>query len=423
MPVHFGAAEKRAGSSKPGVALKGRWPGRIGTSGALTLGLLLGWMLLASLLHDPTAMRSLLAAAPAAPGAAGQQKPADPLDLAIGQMIMVGFQGQSPGDPGVARAIGEAKSGRIGGVLLLGRNIAGRRQLQRLTAALADVNGLPPLLIAVDQEGGAVARLGRRNGFGSYPSAADLGRRSDPGSALAIYTRMAGELAATGINLNLGPVVDLDRNPGNPIIGRLGRSYGTEPAKVLDFALAFISAHRSEGVLTAAKHFPGHGSSAGDSHSGRVDVSKSWSPDELEPFRRLALADGAPLLMVGHLANTALAAGPALPASLSPAAVTGTLRRRLGYDGVVITDDLEMGAIRRYYGFEESVVAAVLAGNDILLFSNQSFAEPGLGDRIHAVIRKAVEDGRIPLARIEESARRIARAKALLSHPDEVAQN
>jgi beta-N-acetylhexosaminidase len=221
-------------------------------------------------------------------------------------------------------------------------------------------------------------------------------------------------LKALGVNLNLGPVVDLARNRQNPIVARLGRSFGTDPKSVSAFARAFIRAHRQAGVLTAAKHFPGHGSSTEDSHLRAIDLTRSWNETELDPYKMLFATEPPPLVMVGHLHLERFDAKAKTPASLSKDAIEGLLRREIGYTGAVITDDLDMGAIRGSYRLEDAVVLAVTAGADMVLLSNTSRPDSALPERLIARIRAAILDGTIPQRRIEEAYQRIVALKRKL---------
>ncbi len=364
--------------------------------------ILLGLMPPVAPLPPPYAFADL----PSAPAAA-----TDDLDAMIGQMLVLGFWGQSPSDGWTRKMTSLVRSGRIGGVLLMEQNIASRTQVAALTAALREASPPQPLLIAVDQEGGVVQRLGPKQGVDSVPAAATVAKAGSPEAAAKTYASLAGDLKTLGINLNLGPVVDLARNQNNPIIVRQRRSYGADPATVTAFARVFIRAHRQAGLLTAAKHFPGHGSSLADSHAGKADVSKSWSDVELEPYRRLISSEPPPIVMVGHLHLDKLDGDDGLPATLSGAAIDGLLRKEIGYQGVVITDDLDMRAIRRSFSIEDAAVRAILAGNDLILVSNTSRPDPNLADRLHQRIRAAIRDGTLSKARIEQSYRRIVTLK------------
>ena len=365
--------------------------------------------------------RETTAKPPAAvPARQSRQRISAPLDQMIGQMIMVGFRGTGTKSAGVKAVGGQLRDGLIGGVMLLEHNITGRAQLRALTRFLKrSAAGRPPPLIAVDQEGGRVQRLRNRNGFASTRSAKSVAANYSADKArTVIYAKMAGQLAENGINLNFGPVVDLDiTGTRNPIIGRIRRSYGRDPDVVLSYAQSFIDAHRARQVVTAAKHFPGHGSSLTDSHKGFTDISRNWSESELIPYRQLARNDGVAMVMVGHLYHPTFSDGPGQPATLSSKAIRDWLRRRLGFKGVVITDDMEMGAIRKNFGFRDALVRAVAAGNDILLYANTVKSDPNLAVRIHAMIQRAVANGTIPQRRIEDAYRRIMAMKDVWLRP------
>ncbi len=327
-----------------------------------------------------------------------------PLAHKIGQMIMVGFAGRNVSTN--SRIIEDVGQSKIGGVVLVGPNIESPTQLQQLTRRLQS-RAASPLIIAVDQEGGSVRRLDARFGLTSNYSAHQLGMLND----LTVTTLFAGAAAQTlknvGINLNLAPVVDLDINPQNPIIGIPGRSFSAQPEVVTRHALAFIEAHHAEGLLCTIKHFPGHGSSIGDSHQGLVDVTETWSSQELEPFAEVINADRCDMVMTAHIFNGQI--DPQRPATLSAPTINGLLRSELGYDGVVVTDDLEMAAIRRYYAFEEAVELAVNAGVDIFLSSRYV---PASVERTIATVVDLVERGQIREQRIDESYTRIQALKA-----------
>ncbi|HEO99063.1 MAG TPA: glycosyl hydrolase [Epsilonproteobacteria bacterium] len=296
------------------------------------------------------------------------------LSQMAGQMLMVGFHGTSA--PKGSQICEDIRRYDLGGVILFDfnpvdknkpKNIANRAQLAKLTKELQACSNDGKLLIAVDQEGGRVQRLKIRYGFyGQYPKASDVSKMSNS-EVKSTYEKMAKELQSVGVNFDLAPVVDLSINPHNHVINGLGRSFGKDPKKVAAFSSLFIDAMHRYGVLTSLKHFPGHGSSLGDTHKGFVDVTDLWQPEELEPYR--LLADKADTVMVAHVFNKKL--DSQYPASLSYETVTKKLRWHLGYHGVVITDDLQMGAISKKYGLKNTLKLAINAGNDILLFGNQ----------------------------------------------------
>jgi beta-N-acetylhexosaminidase len=343
------------------------------------------------------------------------------LDTMIGQMIMVGFSGSSERDAGVAAVRDQLNKGTIGGVVLYPENIGRPPELRGLTAFLRNAKSSPVPFIAVDQEGGLVQRLTKQNGHSYFPSAFSVGRNpsfASPDSVEKLYAAMAAELAEAGFNLNFGPVVDLNLNPWNPVIGQRDRSFGADPNTVTMLARAFITAHRNADIVTVAKHFPGHGSSRADSHKTLPDVSDTWKEIELEPYRNLAKEGMLDAVMIGHLYHPRFSDGEKLPASLSRRAVEALRASYIGFDGVVVSDDLEMGAVSQNYSFEERVIKAVNAGTDLLVFSNVFGRDPELGPKIHAVIADAVRDGRISRVRVEEAYGKIKMLKRRLAEHD-----
>ena len=331
------------------------------------------------------------------------------LDEQIGRMLMVNMPGQHAAD---SKIVDYIKSSRVGGVLLFESNFAPsespRETLKKLTAELQRPSSTP-LFIAMDQEGGAVNRLKQEYGFAATLTAESLGDRNDPQFTFHYVEKIAAELRAMGINLNFAPVVDVKVNPDNPVVGRRGRCFSGDPEIVAEQAAAFIRAHHQQGVLTTLKHFPGHGSSTADSHAGLVDVTQTWSERELIPYIKLIRGGLVDAVMTAHIFNRKL--DDTYPASLSKKTITGLLRGRLGYNGLVISDDLLMGAIRNQYSLEESVTLAINAGVDMLLFSSM---QDNLVERVNDIIRQSVNSGRIAAERIDESARRIGRLKQRL---------
>lgn len=336
------------------------------------------------------------------------------LEQMAGQMILVGFTGNSVAETASLTKL--IAAGHLGGVMYLKTNVASLATVERMNAAFRAARPDLPPFIALDQEGGMVERLTAAVGFDEVPAAADIARTRNTLGAEAIYLKMAQGLKALGFNLNFGPVVDLAINPDNPVIARYKRAYGADPDIVVPYAEAFVKAHRRAGLLTSLKHFPGHGSSSSDSHEGFVDITRTWQPIELDPFRRL-IADGdADMVMIGHLyhAKFGIAPGEKQPASLSPSWIEGVLRNQLGFKGVVITDDLEMGAIRKRYTLSQSVIEAVKAGADILLFSNTVKPRLSLSDEVRDILVKAAESDPAFKARIEQSYGRIVALKATI---------
>jgi beta-N-acetylhexosaminidase len=334
------------------------------------------------------------------------------VDLAhkVAGLMVVGFRGSDLTDAQWVRAA-LAHSG-LGGVILFdrdqltggSRNVLSPAQVKRLTRSLRAAAPGHGIIVSVDQEGGVVTRLGPTHGFPAVASEATIGRGSASG-ARTWADGIAATLAANGFDLNFAPVVDLDVNPASPAIGALDRSFSANPDVVVARATIEIDAHRAAGVRTTLKHFPGIGSSTTNTDFGVADVTKTWTRTELEPFRRLIAAGEVDLVMAGHVVNGQLDA--AHPASLSKAVVTDLLRGELGWNGIVVTDDLQATAITKAFGRDEAVLLALEAGNDLLLFANQQLYDPKLVGRVVRVVSAAVASGRIPETRIDEAYDRV----------------
>jgi len=334
------------------------------------------------------------------------------LEEMAGQMIVVGFEGSSATDPSVEAMAKEIAEGRLGGVMYLKKNVKSLGAVRAMNEAFRAASPELPPFITLDQEGGAVERLTKDVGFREIPNAATIARNNRPDEAEAIYAQMASGIADLGFTVNFGPVADLNTNPNNLVIAKYGRAFSDDPQTVIAYDEAFITAHHAAGLITALKHFPGHGSSTADSHEGFVDITKTWQADELEPYRVLISEKLADMVMVGHLYHADYANGDGeTPSSLSSRWIDGVLRTDLGFDGVVISDDLEMGAIREHFTLEETVTKAVRAGMDILLFSNTAKYRPGLSGEILAILLAEAEADPAFAARIEESYNRIVALK------------
>lgn len=350
----------------------------------------------------------------------------DSLDARIGQMIMVGFRGLSIGpDDQIAKDIRRLN---LGGVILfdkdvalgsLQRNIRDPQQVRKLVEQL-QAQAAVPLFLGIDVEGGRVNRLKEQYGFPATVSAAQLGKGGADAAFLAADA-IGRTLRELGINVDFAPVLDVNVNPDNPVIGKIGRSFSADPKIVATHGAAFIHGLHARGVLACAKHFPGHGSSTADSHLGVTDVTNTWTPEELLPYKLVlqpakksdtqpANADRPDMVMIGHLFNRHW--DEKYPATLSESVIQGMLRGELGFDGVVITDDMQMKAITDQFGLAQAVCLAVNAGADILLFGNNLVYDPQLPAKVHAMIKKMVADGKIPRQRIDQSAKRIAILKA-----------
>lgn len=349
--------------------------------------------------------------------ASGMQNDRVTIDMKIGQMLIAGFRGLEvkPAMP----IIEEIKAFHLGGVILYDRdvmtgspvrNVKSPQQVSDLVAGLQVASEIP-LLVTIDQEGGLVDRLRPDRGFPSSLSASYLGGKNDLDLTRRRAGAMASNLRQIGVNLNLAPVVDLNVNPNNPIIGRRKRSFSDDPTIVTAHAKAFVEAHHEHDVLCCLKHFPGHGSSASDSHLGFTEVTDSWTPNELIPYTNLINSNHADTVMISHVFHEKLE--PEYPATLSRRIITGMLREKMGYDGVVISDDLQMGAISKHYGFESALRNAINAGTDLITLGNNQVFEEGLIGRAFMLIKDMIEDGRIPTERVEEAYGRVRRLKGL----------
>ena len=326
-------------------------------------------------------------------------------DARIGQLLMLGFYGDAPSARSAKALAGHIRAGRAGGAVFLRHNVASRRDVEALAAMFHDAGNRP--LLSIDQEGGKVQRLGTKQGYTDIPEAGRVSARYSPSEARTLYARAGRELRNSGFNVNLAPAIDL-HDPNNPVIGKYERAYGTDPKTVAAYGKAFIEGFGQAGVSCVAKHFPGHGTSRGDSHDGFVNITRTWKDAELEPFR--ALARTAPMVMGGHLVHEGMTGDT--PVTFSKELLVGMLRGKLGFKGAIMTDDLDMGAIRQNYDMREAVIRSVAAGNDIVLMSNSAEPDADFATKAVAWIKQAVKDGQIEPGRIDEAHERVMRIKS-----------
>ena len=347
----------------------------------------------------------------------------------IGQMLIIGFQGKIVEEnSSIATSI---TKDNIGGVILFDFNQQSQtfdkniespqqvkqlnQQLQLITQKANQLHHRPnvPLLISEDYEGGRVNRLHPRYGFPEIPSPKQVGKGSFT-DADNVARLMATTLHGSGFNLNFFPDLDVDVNPENPIIGKLERSFSSDPEVVTQFAQFYSRQFLTRKIECAYKHFPGHGSSLADSHLGFVDVTDTWTEQELTPFLRLlSQPQHCNMVMVAHIVNRKLDATGA-PATLSYSMITGLLRHDLQFNGVVITDDMQMKAIANYYGLATALTLSINAGVDMLIFGNQlvdKFQDP---KELIDIIEQKVISGQIKEERINEAYQRIMKLKRSL---------
>ncbi len=336
-----------------------------------------------------------------------------PSDLStrVGQLLVGGFDGLTVDDD-FADLV---RTGRVGGAILFARNLGkvarddgteawDPEQTAALLGELASLPAPAPLLFSVDQEGGRVQRL--RDPFPELPAMRKVGEANRKTLALGAGALLAEMLSAVGFHQDYAPVLDVDSNPDNPIIG--DRAFSSDPHQVARLASAFIEGLQSGGVAACGKHFPGHGDTNVDSHLAlpRLDHDhERLHAIELVPFVAAARVDVA-AIMTAHILFPAL--DPDHPATLSERVLVPLLRERIGYRGIIVSDDLEMKAIADHYGVEDAAVRAVRAGCDQLLICSK----PDWIARAHEALVKAVEGGTLSAARVEEAAGRVEAFKA-----------
>jgi len=335
----------------------------------------------------------------------------------IGQMIMIGFRGTEVSENSdIYKAIKDVK---IGGVSFsdydvftksYSRNIVSAAQTKKLIAGLQGYSDIP-LLVGVDVEGGNINRLKKKYGFSSILSAKNMGADKTLVTTQKESLKIVEELKNAGFNMNLAPVVDVNINPKNPIIGALGRSFSGSPEWVFNNARVFIQNHLNSNIIAVAKHFPGHGSATKDTHLGLADITKTYKEEELLPYQKLNNEGLLSAVMTGHLINKNI--DKKYPATLSSVFLQNILRDKIGFKGVIISDDLQMAAISNNYGFEDSIILAINAGCDIVYFFNNTSKkyDENMAYKVRDAIFNAVKSGKIKEERIIESYNRIISLK------------
>ena len=333
----------------------------------------------------------------------------------IGQKLMLAFAGYDL-TPTMKQTLARHP---IGGITLFrSLNVQNPAQVRELTRALqsaAASHHYPPLLIAADQEGGQLNALGADTT--PFPGNMALGATNDPGLAFRVGQAIGREMAAMGVNLNYAPSADVNSNPANPVVGT--RSFGGDPALVGRMAVALMAGLHSAGVISCAKHFPGHGDTVHDSHHGTPTIPHDrarLNAIELPPFVQMIRAD-APVMMTAHIGLPALNNGQVIPSTLSRAVMNGLLRQELGFRGVIISDALDMGAIAQGVGLAVDVIAAAHATVDLMLFTN----DPATHELAYNALTQAAQRGLLSQAELQVSFQRIMVLKERLngwSQPD-----
>jgi len=321
-------------------------------------------------------------------------------NLQAGRLLWIGFRGTSVTDEPLLAAL--AAEGLIGGVLLLARNVQDEAQLTRLCAQIHALTSPHRLGICIDQEGGRVSRLP----WLQVPPARQVAHTTTPAGAETLYGQMARSLRRCGVDWNLAPVVDVDVNPVSPAIGAWQRSYSAEEDDVTDYASAFVRAHRTAGVRTCHKHYPGHGSAGEDTHQGLADITGTWSERELTPYRNMLQEGLVDAVMPGHLLHRSV--DNYWPASLS-AAHMRLLRTQLGWQGVVVSDDMQMGALSGLGSTAECMLRALNLGVDVFLAGNWLTYDLELPRRWAAMIEQAILQHQLAEQRLVEAGERLTR--------------
>jgi beta-N-acetylhexosaminidase len=338
----------------------------------------------------------------------------DSLSIKIGQMILIGMP-KAEVDPVVLE---EVRQGKAGSIIYFEKNIPKDNsfaEFKKMSWTYQQAAPIP-LFISIDQEGGKVNRLKEKYGFPRSITAKAMGKDKMLDSVRFYAGSIAANLAGLGINVNFAPCVDLAVNPENTVIVKPERAFSSNEDSVAILAIEYIKQHRKVGVITSLKHFPGHGSSKEDTHFGVADVTTTWDERELKPYKIIIDSGYVDAVMTSHIVNKSLdKAG--LPGTLSKDILDGILRKKLGFNGVVFSDDMQMHAIAKNYGLEETIKLAINAGVDIMCFSNNiSGSEQRTVTKVHEIIRKFVESGEISKARIDESFKRIMNLKYKLNH-------
>jgi beta-N-acetylhexosaminidase len=334
------------------------------------------------------------------------------LEHEISQLLLFGFKGSRIQ---TASSIKKDIEAGLGAVILFDRrdkkcketqNIKNPSQLRDLLTDLQAISS-EPLLICIDQEGGRVDRLKSKRGFINIPSASFVGKHETFYSRM-LYDNLAQEFDYLGINCVFAPVVDLACEPKNPVIYQLDRAFSNDPDIVIEHASNFLDAMREKNIFSIIKHFPGHGSSLADSHKGFVDVSDTWKKVELEPFFELVKSNKVEMIMTAHIFNKHLDAK--YPATMSYRTNTILLKKQIGFKGLMISDGLQMRAIRDNYDLETVVEKTLNSGVDMLLFANQL----GFNTReeIVGVVKKLIKEKKISELSIREKAQQIRDYKA-----------
>ena len=335
------------------------------------------------------------------------------LEEKIGQMLLVGMEGYDMNDS-ITELI---KSYNVGGIILYGKNVKDGRQLLSLTNSLKNTNSSNkiPLFISVDEEGGSVSRNPKE--IKKLPTARDIGKTENTDLAFEAGKLLGKTVKAFGYNMDFAPVLDIDSNPLNPVIR--DRAFGQTAEIVSAMGIGVFKGIKEEGVIPVIKHFPGHGDTITDSHIGLPVITHSWerlNNFEIVPFKH-AIDNGADVVMVAHI--LLLQIDQEYPASMSDVVITNILRDRLKFQGVIITDDMTMGAIEENYNIDEAAVQSVKAGADIVLVGHNH--ENSV--KVFNALKEGVEKDNISIDKIDKSVYRILKLKEKYNLKDSVSED
>ncbi len=336
-------------------------------------------------------------------------------DKDLGQLIIVGFRGTEISKE--SAIVKDIKERNIGGFILTdfdastqtsGRNVKDAMQLLKLSSALVGYSSNPPI-IALNQEGGEVSPLNAYSGSPKTVSAKYLGQIDKEDSTRLYSQNMAQEFMVVGVNTNFAPVLDLDINKENHSISKKGRSFSARPEKVTEHVGYFLDEFDKEGILTVLKHFPGLGSAQTNPHDGIVDVTDTWDPKELIPYKNLFAERNINGVMASHIYNAQL--DSVWPATFSDKTINGLLRDSLGFNGVVFSDDLQLQYIQDKYGLETAIAQALNAGIDMLIFGNNEYYDEQIAEKVITILQKLVAEGTVSTETIDAALQRVAKLK------------
>ncbi len=340
------------------------------------------------------------------------------LEEKIAKMLMLGIEGTSLSMQNPL--VDAIQNKKISGIIIFEKNLdkvqknqSGKESLKQF---IADIKKLSEykLFIAVDQEGGKVNRLKERYGFKKMLSHKEVASKNSLEFAREHARLIAKEVASVGFNVNFSPAIDLDINKQSPAIGKIERAFSDDERKVTALAKIYIEEFHKEGLLTSLKHFPGHGSAKADSHYSFTDISDTWQERELYPYKELIKMGLADSVMISHLYNSHF--DDKHPATMSKKTIEGLLRKDLAFDGVVISDDMQMKGLISRYGVDKSVVMGINAGMDLFIYGNNLGEEVYTAQRFIDTVLKAVKNGEIKESQIDASYRRIEKLRSRIKN-------